>query len=39
MTDFDDFLRLIEAAGYEIKRGKYISFRAPGQLIYYCFNL
>ena len=29
--DFEDFLRLIEAAGYEIKRGKYISFRAPGQ--------
>lgn len=29
--DFDDFLRLMEAAGYEIKRGKYISFRAPGQ--------
>ena len=29
--DFDDFLRRMEAAGYEIKRGKYISFRAPGQ--------
>ena len=29
--DFEDFLRLMEAAGYEIKRGKYISFRAPGQ--------
>ena len=29
--DFDDFLRLMEAADYEIKRGKYISFRAPGQ--------
>ena len=29
--DFDDFLRLMEAKGYEIKRGKYISFRAPGQ--------
>ena len=29
--DFDDFLRLMEAAGYEIKQGKYISFRAPGQ--------
>ena len=29
--DFDDFLRLMEAQGYEIKRGKLISFRAPGQ--------
>ena len=29
--DFDDFLRLMEAAGYEIKRGKFVSFRAPGQ--------
>ena len=29
--DFDGFLRLMEAQGYEIKRGKYISFRAPGQ--------
>ena len=29
--DFEDFLRLMEAAGYEIKRGKYVSFRAPGQ--------
>ena len=29
--DFEDFLRLMEAAGYEIKRGKYISFRAAGQ--------
>ena len=30
-ADFDDFLHRMEAAGYEIKRGKYISFRAPGQ--------
>ena len=29
--DFDDFLRLMAAQGYEIKRGKFISFRAPGQ--------
>ena len=29
--DFDDFLRLMEAAGYEVKRGKFVSFRAPGQ--------
>ena len=29
--DYDDFLRLMQEAGYEIKRGKYISFRAKGQ--------
>lgn len=29
--DFDDFLDRMRQAGYEIKRGKYISFRAPGQ--------
>ena len=29
--DFDDFLRLIQAQGYEIKQGKFVSFRAPGQ--------
>ena len=29
--DFDDFLRLMQAQGYEIKQGKYISFRAAGQ--------
>ena len=29
--DFDDFLRLMQEAGYEIKTGKYISFRAKGQ--------
>ena len=29
--DLDDLLRRLEAEGYEIKRGKYISFRAPSQ--------
>ena len=29
--DYDDFLRLMQEAGYEIKTGKYISFRAKGQ--------
>ena len=35
--DFDSFLRLMEAQGYEVKQGKFISFRAladglrPGQ--------
>ena len=29
--DYDDFLRLMQEAGYEIKIGKYISFRAGGQ--------
>ena len=29
--DYDDFLRLRQEAGYEIKTGKYISFRAEGQ--------
>ena len=28
---FDGFLRLMEAQGYEVKQGKFISFRAPGQ--------
>lgn len=28
---YDDFLRLMQEAGYEIKTGKYISFRAEGQ--------
>ena len=28
---YDDFLRLMQEAGYEIKPGKYISFRAEGQ--------
>ena len=31
VKDFDDFLRLMAAQGYEIKQGKFISFRAPGQ--------
>lgn len=30
-TDFDHFLRRMETADYEVKRGKYISFRAKGQ--------
>ena len=29
--DYDDFLRLMQEAGYEIKPGKNISFRAEGQ--------
>jgi len=29
--DFGDFLKRLEATGHEIKRGKYISVRAPGQ--------
>ena len=29
--DYDDFLCLMQEAGYEIKTGKYISFRAEGQ--------
>jgi hypothetical protein len=29
--DFNDFLARMEAAGYEVKHGKHISFRAPGQ--------
>ena len=29
--DYDDFLRLMQEAGYEIMTGKYISFRAEGQ--------
>ena len=29
--DYDDFLRLMQEAGYEIKTDKYISFRAEGQ--------
>ena len=29
--DYDDFLRLMQEVGYEIKTGKYISFRAEGQ--------
>ena len=29
--DWEEFLRLMEEAGYEIKHGKFISFRAEGQ--------
>lgn len=29
--DFDEFLKIMETQHYEIKRGKYISFRAEGQ--------
>ena len=29
--DYDDFLRPMQAQGYEIKPDKFISFRAPGQ--------
>ena len=29
--NYDDFLRLMQEAGYEIKTGKYTSFRAEGQ--------
>ena len=31
VAGFEELLRRLEAAGYEIKRGKYISCRAPGQ--------
>ncbi len=30
-NDFEDFLLRMEIAGYEIKRGKYVSFRAEDQ--------
>jgi hypothetical protein len=30
-ADYDDFLRRMELQGYEIKTGKYVSFKAPGQ--------
>ena len=30
-TSFADFLERMRAAGYEVKQGKYLSFRAPGQ--------
>ena len=30
-TDFEDFLKQLQEQSYEIKRGKYISVRAPGQ--------
>lgn len=31
VADFEELLQRLEAAGYEIKQGKYISCRAPGQ--------
>ena len=31
VSDFEELLSRLQAAGYEIKRGKYISCRAPGQ--------
>ena len=30
-VDFNDFLRLMESAGYEIKHGKHLAFRGAGQ--------
>ena len=30
-ADFEDLLRRLQQEGYEIKRGKYVSCRAPGQ--------
>lgn len=30
-ASFEDFLERMRAGGYEIKQGKYLSFRAPGQ--------
>ena len=30
-ADFEDFLKRLQEQGHEIKRGKYISVRAPGQ--------
>ena len=29
--DFEDLLKRMETQGYKIKRGKYVSFQAPGQ--------
>ncbi len=29
--DFDDFLKRLQASGYEIKEGKHIAIRGPGQ--------
>ena len=31
VTDFEDLLEKLQASGYEIKRGKYVSCRAPRQ--------
>lgn len=30
-TDFDQFIRAMEASGYEVKQGKHLAFRAPDQ--------
>lgn len=29
--NFEHFLKLMQTQGYEIKQGKYVSYRAPGQ--------
>jgi len=31
-TDYEDFLARMGAEGYEIKQGKHLAFRAPGQM-------
>ena len=31
VTDFEELLQKLQSSGYEIKRGKYVSCRAPGQ--------
>lgn len=31
VKDYDEFLKMMQDAGYEIKTGKYVSFRAEGQ--------
>ena len=31
-ADFEDFLARMRSEGYEIKQGKYLEFRAPGQV-------
>ena len=31
VADFEDLLRCLQREGYEIKRGKYVSAKAPGQ--------
>ena len=34
VASFEELLQRLQAAGYEIKPGKYISCRAPGQDVY-----
>ena len=34
VKDFDELLRRLQEMGYEIKQGKYISFRAAADKIY-----